>query len=648
MAVSANISRIVKDEIARFNKDEQQRKTAKEKIFRIGDPSEELFIRIRNSLVKQGAATAEDFKKGFLGFGGSETYDYVIQEIAKNSPLKGKLDYMRSLASSSTGERNYNSALPKELKGKVDLNQFHDDLQTARKEQYQQRTDMSLAGKAASTVVELVSNPIEAVSGGGIAGKMMKGAKSVITPVTGTVAAKTTMPSVVKYTPNALGKMVSKVGIIPEKASKALRAAGTLLGTSLVVTLASCGQQEKIEGKTITIPAWMPKKFGIEAYSTTDTETLKKALKNAEHNAEYFKKAADNVEKTGHNLVIGSRKFTPAELRQRAIEYSLFEKDLRKAIALPSGVSSAKIKSASDKELEGYLKNAEAKMNTYVSMAKEIGTKNKEGKMISAVKGPDGSAYSLYDIDIRMSQYRNYIIELDKEQDRRIQQHIAQEKTQQQSYAASQAASSSPQEQVQQSESGQETPMQQPLQQMQDGWGRFFQNSGLSDFVKYPGLSLAMLPEMLFGMLKDDNENSFGLNKSTMMPLAAIMGSMFISNPLLKILLLTGGGMGLLSKTAKEVSPERSAAKQYKAYPDEQLNDRVSNVTINGNTVIMDIDGVPRSIVIPEKAAEAYQTGALSQNTLANAILKKYDEQSQQMAQNFEKEKTPTVGIGIK
>ena len=50
----------------------------------------------------------------------------------------------------------------------------------------------------------------------------------------------------------------------------------------------------------------------------------------------------------------------------------------------------------------------------------------------------------------------------------------------------------------------------------------------------------------------------------------------------------------------------------------------------------MDIDNVPHTIIIPTQAAEAYQQGKLPLNTLANAVLKKYDEQTQQAQQTFD------------
>lgn len=662
MAVSANITRIVKEEIARFNKEEQQNKTPKGKrVISLDDEKtiirNSLFLRIRESLIRQGVAKESDFMYGIQGvmhgssLMSSETYQYVVQEIAKLNPIKSKSEYIRSLVKHNNGETNNpNSFLPKSLLGKVDLLALENDILEERKEQYKQKTDMSFAGKAASTVAELVSNPIEAVAGGGIVGKAVKGTKTVMTPVASATAAKTKMPSVVKYTPNALGRLLSKAGILPEKATSILKTAGALLGTSLVVTLPSCVSHEEIDSKKDTIPEWMPKKFGITAYSCTDMETLQKALSFAKKNADYYKKAADNAEKTGHSLVIGNKKFSSAQLRQKAIEYSLFAEELRQTTTVPNWMMSKygmkSLQTASDKQLSDSLAWAERNMSAYISMAQKIGTKGKDGKLITAVKTQSGKVMSLSDIDKSLSQYRTFITEIDKEQDRRIQQRISEEKSQQASY---QAAMTTESEESSQSEAiPQQQQSSQPLQQLENGWGKLFAESGLADFLKNPGLTIAMLPEMLFGMVSGDKETSFGLNKSTMLPLAAIIASKFISNPILKVLFLTGGGLGLLGKTAKEISPGKQEVNQYKQYPDEVLNERISNVTVNGNMVLMDIDGVPRSIVLPTQAAEAYRSGGLTQNTLANAILKKYDEQSQQMAQNFEQHQTNTVGIGIK
>ncbi len=158
------------------------------------------------------------------------------------------------------------------------------------------------------------------------------------------------------------------------------------------------------------------------------------------------------------------------------------------------------------------------------------------------------------------------------------------------------------------------------------------------------GSTIASLPDAMVSMLSGTS-NTMGMNKSTLMPIAALFGAYFLHNPLLKLLCGTMGVTGLLKNTAKENKvledqknnpTSYSQANQYKRYADEQLNPRVNIKGINGQTIVMDIDNVPHTIVIPTQAAEAYAQGSLPLNTLANAVLQKYDERNQTAQQTFD------------
>ena len=87
-----------------------------------------------------------------------------------------------------------------------------------------------------------------------------------------------------------------------------------------------------------------------------------------------------------------------------------------------------------------------------------------------------------------------------------------------------------------------------------------------------------------------------------------------------------------------------SLVTRYKQYPDEELNPRIVNPHVEGNVLIVDIDHVPRIVTMPPTLADAYQSGAIPLNTLANHILAK----SEQMQQTINKEQEPQVDASRK
>ena len=120
-----------------------------------------------------------------------------------------------------------------------------------------------------------------------------------------------------------------------------------------------------------------------------------------------------------------------------------------------------------------------------------------------------------------------------------------------------------------------------------------------------------------------------------MIPLAALISGTFIRNPLLKIPLMLYGGANLVNKVGQEAMEEyrqehgHTAVVRYKQYPDEALNERITNPHVEGNVLIVDIDHVPRIVTLPPTLAEAYQSGAVPLNTLANRILAKTEQMQQ-------------------
>ena len=82
---------------------------------------------------------------------------------------------------------------------------------------------------------------------------------------------------------------------------------------------------------------------------------------------------------------------------------------------------------------------------------------------------------------------------------------------------------------------------------------------------------------------------------------------------------------------------------QYRHYPDEPLNPRIINPVLQGNTLIATIDRVPCTVQLSGTVADAYRTGALPLNTLANAVLAQSDRLRQIASQNYENEQQETI-----
>ena len=185
-----------------------------------------------------------------------------------------------------------------------------------------------------------------------------------------------------------------------------------------------------------------------------------------------------------------------------------------------------------------------------------------------------------------------------------------------------------------------DTQQEQPERDNSNGWDGLLKNFGLDGFGDIGnnlGYVIAMLPDILVGMLTGKTQ-SLGL-KDNMMPIAAVLAGMFVKNPLLKMTLIGMGGANLLNKAGHEALANKQEgnesnvalgsntnAVRYKSYPDEPLNPRITNPVLQGNCLVATIDKVPYTIQLPEHVVGAYQTGALPLNTLANSILAKSDQ----------------------
>ena len=173
------------------------------------------------------------------------------------------------------------------------------------------------------------------------------------------------------------------------------------------------------------------------------------------------------------------------------------------------------------------------------------------------------------------------------------------------------------------------------------GWDTFLSNMGLNgatDIGKNLGYSLAMLPDLLVGVLTGKTD-SLGLIKDNIVPIAAVVAGMFTGNPLLKLLLMGLGGFNLMNKVghaALQTGNVPETKNRYKTYEDEPLNPRISNPAITSNSMVMDIDRVPHTVQLPDTVVEAYNAGALPLNVLANAILARQDMSRRMAAQNYD------------
>ena len=181
----------------------------------------------------------------------------------------------------------------------------------------------------------------------------------------------------------------------------------------------------------------------------------------------------------------------------------------------------------------------------------------------------------------------------------------------------------------------------QPQRVNNNGWDGLFDSVGLtgfSDVFKNLGYVLAMLPDMMIGMFTGKTK-SLSVQQN-LLPIAAIVMGMYVRNPLLKMLLIGLGGANLLNKATHEILGETPSAKEvrYRPYADERLNARIIHPQLNGNLLVATIDGVPCTVTLQESVVDAYQKGALPINTLANAVLAKYDEQRMEVEQNYERQ----------
>lgn len=195
-----------------------------------------------------------------------------------------------------------------------------------------------------------------------------------------------------------------------------------------------------------------------------------------------------------------------------------------------------------------------------------------------------------------------------------------------------------------------------------DPWGQLLNTlgfNGLENVGKHLGLTLATLPDAIFGIFTGKTK-SLEMGTDTLIPVASLIAGKFVHNPMLKAAIMGYGGLNIINKLGNEQLSKKEGTAQtaqkavetgglkFRKYVEEPLNPRITNLQIQGNRLIADIDKVPCSIVLPDTAVQAYQSGALPLSTLANAILAKNDALNQQVSQAYDQSQKSEQSRGIR
>lgn len=185
-----------------------------------------------------------------------------------------------------------------------------------------------------------------------------------------------------------------------------------------------------------------------------------------------------------------------------------------------------------------------------------------------------------------------------------------------------------------------------------NGWDGLMKSVGLDGFgsiLGNLGYVLAMLPDMLVGIFTGKTQSL--TTNNTLLPVASILAGMFTRNPLLKMLLVGMGGANLINKagqeslTRKEQEGRDWATPQFRVYEEEPLNPRIEHPVLQGNNLIATLDRIPCCIQLPSSVIQAYHQGALPLNTLANAVLDRYDQSNRLAAANYENSQSQETGL---
>lgn len=262
----------------------------------------------------------------------------------------------------------------------------------------------------------------------------------------------------------------------------------------------------------------------------------------------------------------------------------------------------------------------------------------------------NGQKFTFDEVVQRAYDYARAADKLQKQQAKKVEtpQFETVSVPQQSSFEQYQQQTALQQQYVQQQQyQSQQNPqmMQGPVYQQagMQGWTGLmnqFGLGGMSDIGKNLGYVLAMLPDMLIGMLTGQSKNLH--LKDNLLPFGAIFAGLFVKNPLLKMLLIGLGGANILNKAGHEILDNAGVStqqrpKRYVQHADELLSERIEQPAMKGNALVATIDKKPCVIYIDEQSADAFYQGKLPLNVLCNAVLRKYDEQQAQVRHNYDR-----------
>lgn len=262
----------------------------------------------------------------------------------------------------------------------------------------------------------------------------------------------------------------------------------------------------------------------------------------------------------------------------------------------------------------------------------------------------NGQKFTFDEVVQRAYDYARAADKLQKQQAKKVEtpQFETVSVPQQSSFEQYQQQTALQQQYVQQQQyQSQQNPqmMQGPVYQQagMQGWTGLmnqFGLGGMSDIGKNLGYVLAMLPDMLIGMLTGQSKNLH--LKDNLLPFGAIFAGLFVKNPLLKMLLIGLGGANILNKAGHEILDNAGVStqqrpKRYVQHADELLSERIEQPAMKGNALVATIDKKPCVIYIDEQSADAFYQGKLPLNVLCNAVLRKYDEQQAQVRRNYDR-----------
>ncbi len=581
----------------------------------------------------QGMADYIAYRLNQAGVEAPQEGSFIKQTIQKYAQTVAATYFPLTNKKAYDNEKSYLSTQSRDV---VDS---YETLRQARVDNYEAKHNLSITDKVKATAKASV---VDYLTPGGMASTAATAssiAKAVTAATTKTVTSKLpyTMPAVAKG-----ASAVSKTALIK------VASVASLLGLDAVAV--ACTPEEKKPKETAVIPDWMKSKFGINGkYSEVSKETLSKALdycnariKEESNVLHYTDRQGKKHELTG----------PAAEAhKNKLMQYQAYALELRNVLVPPTWMLKKYFKFDKDGNID-LSKVDMTHLKTVQNHAHKMAVNYRHilNKGADVYVDGKGQKHHIDDAQIQLAQYKRLeelcvsaqkqlkanaqaaAEEAKADQEALRQQNVGTNKYAGDGYSSTSVNSEAPQQSANATTStGSNT----------TGWEQaLFGDLSMNNI----GSTIASLPDAMVSMLSGTS-NTMGMNKSTLMPIAALFGAYFLHNPLLKLLCGTMGVTGLLKNTAKENNvledqknnpTSYSQANQYKRYADEQLNPRVNIKGINGQTIVMDIDNVPHTIVIPTQAAEAYAQGSLPLNTLANAVLQKYDERNQTAQQAFD------------